>query len=86
MRLDVPEFVHLAALHEGGIAEEIADCAPQRLGPVDYPQPRALAVDSAIDKIGDEGAHHGGVLGAALAKPEQYGLGGMLNFYCREAA
>jgi hypothetical protein len=67
---DVPELVHLAALHECRLAEEIADRAPQGFGAVDHPQPRARGVKAPIDELGKQCLHHRRVLGAAFAKSE----------------
>lgn len=67
---DVSELVHLAALHPRRLAEEIPNCAPKRLRTVDYSQPRARGIEAPIDELGEQCLHHGGVLGATLAKPK----------------
>jgi hypothetical protein len=67
---DVAAFVLLAPLHERTGAEDLQDRAPERLGAVDDPQARGISIQTALDEIGQQRAHHLGLLGAAFPESE----------------
>ena len=60
-----------AALHQRVLAEDVLDRAPERLAAVDDEQDRLLAVQAAVDEIGQQRAGQRGVLGPALPEPER---------------
>ena len=58
-------------MHEGALAEDVADRLPQRLGAVDHEQDALLGVQAAVDEVGQQRGGDGGVLGRALPEPER---------------
>jgi hypothetical protein len=67
---DVSELMHLAALHERRLAEEIPNRAPKRLRAVDHPQAQPRGIEPPLHEIGQQCLYYGGVLGGAFTKPE----------------
>ena len=68
---DVSLLVAVAAMHQGVLAEDLADRLGERLGAVDHEEDRLLGVQAAVDQVGQQRAREGGVLGRALPEPER---------------
>jgi hypothetical protein len=64
-------LVAMAAVHERVLTEDIVDRAPQRPAAVDDEQDRLLAIQAAIDQVGQQQTGQGRVLGRALPQPER---------------
>jgi hypothetical protein len=59
------------AVHERLLAEDVLDRTAQGLAAVDHEEDRLLAIEPAVDEVGQQRARERGVLGRALPQPER---------------